>query len=590
MVDVGPHPRLRLGRAPLPGLPRRHGRVGRRRQLAPRPLAHGPHRQRAARADGCRHPRRPRLCRPRRERAQRSAGRPARRSRDVGARDHPAAGARLLLRHARERRRDRVRPPRRRRPCRRSHPDDLVETRPEAPLATLTRAQETDLPASAKVTYITAGGDYAGSRGGSAPPRRPQRPRGARRSAPGARAEQAAEIAEVWLFEAWAARERAKFALPPSRLALEPGDVVGLAANGRSHLLRITEVGEHGVRDIEARGLDPDVYAQRAGRRPRPGRQRRRHRRPAVRGVPRPAAAARRRAARRGYVAAAQSPWPGPIAIYRSPDDLGLPAGGAGAGLRRHRRHPRPAARRRHLALRPRHQPSASSSTAARSPPSPSSPCSAAPTSPPFATRMASGRCCSSSPPPSPRPRPTRSPASCAARPAPSTPCAAPVAAGARFVLLDGAPARIDLTEDEIGLAYNWKCGPASRDIGSPNYVDATHTFTGEGLKPLSPVHVRGLAQRRRRPRSDVGAPHAHRRRQLGLRSTCRSAKPRSATRSTSSTAATSVRTLTATSPAATYTAAEQTADFGAPQSSISLRLYQLSATRGRGTPRAAIV
>ena len=45
-------------------------------------------------------------------------------------------------------------------------------------------------------------------------------------------------------------------------------------------------------------------------------------------------------------------------------------------------------------------------------------------------------------------------------------------------------------------------------------------------------------------------------------------------------------RTLTATTPAATYTAAEQTADFGAPQSSISLRLYQLSATRGRGTAR----
>ena len=78
-------------------------------------------------------------------------------------------------------------------------------------------------------------------------------------------AEQAAEIAEVWLFEAWAARERAQFALPPSRLALEPGDVVDVTANGRSHLLRITEIGEHGVRDIEARGLDPDVYANAPG-------------------------------------------------------------------------------------------------------------------------------------------------------------------------------------------------------------------------------------------------------------------------------------------------------------------------------------
>jgi hypothetical protein len=47
------------------------------------------------------------------------------------------------------------------------------------------------------------------------------------------------------------------------------------------------------------------------------------------------------------------------------------------------------------------------------------------------------------------------------------------------------------------------------------------------------------------------------------------------------------VRTLTATSPAATYSSADQTTDFGAPQSSVSLRLYQLSATRGRGTPPA---
>ena len=50
------------------------------------------------------------------------------------------------------------------------------------------------------------------------------------------------------------------------------------------------------------------------------------------------------------------------------------------------------------------------------------------------------------------------------------------------------------------------------------------------------------------------------------------------------------VRTLAATSPAATYTSADQTADFGSPQSSIALRIYQMSATRGRGTPREATV
>jgi hypothetical protein len=48
------------------------------------------------------------------------------------------------------------------------------------------------------------------------------------------------------------------------------------------------------------------------------------------------------------------------------------------------------------------------------------------------------------------------------------------------------------------------------------------------------------------------------------------------------------VRTISITAPAATYTAAQQTADFGSPQSSIAVRVYQLSAIVGRGRPAAA--
>ena len=48
------------------------------------------------------------------------------------------------------------------------------------------------------------------------------------------------------------------------------------------------------------------------------------------------------------------------------------------------------------------------------------------------------------------------------------------------------------------------------------------------------------------------------------------------------------VRTLTATTPTVVYTAAEQTADFGAAQPAYDIRVYQMSATYGRGTPRAA--
>ena len=203
----------------------------------------------------------------------------------VGARGPAAAGARLLLRRARERRRASSSPIAA--PSRRAAELDAdASGRGNAPahaLATLTRAQETELPASAKLTYIAAAGDY--------PAAVEEARRLAGRSGRVAiadlplvlDAEQAAQIAEVWLFEAWAARERASFALPPSRLALEPGDVVALAVDGRSRLLRITEIGEHGARDIEARGIDPEVYAAPSRRAAPAGGGAGRHRRPAAR-------------------------------------------------------------------------------------------------------------------------------------------------------------------------------------------------------------------------------------------------------------------------------------------------------------------
>ena len=61
-----------------------------------------------------------------------------------------------------------------------------------------------------------------------------------------------------------------------------------------------------------------------------------------------------------------------------------------------------------------------------------------------------------------------------------------------RFVLLDGAVRPIDMSRDDIGLAFNWKSGPASRDIGHASYAAAAHTFRGTGLLPYSPTHLRG--------------------------------------------------------------------------------------------------
>ena len=50
------------------------------------------------------------------------------------------------------------------------------------------------------------------------------------------------------------------------------------------------------------------------------------------------------------------------------------------------------------------------------------------------------------------------------------------------------------------------------------------------------------------------------------------------------------VRTITATATSAEYSAADQTTDFGSPQSSITVKIYQMSAMVGRGIEATAII
>ena len=161
-----------------------------------------------------------------------------------------------------------------------------------------------------------------------------------------------------------------------------------------------------------------------------------------------------------------------------------------------------------------------------------------------------------------------------------------PLPAGARFVLLDGAVTAVDMAPGEIGLAYTWRCGPANRDLGNPSYVETTHAFTGEGLKPLSPAHVRGA-----RSAGDLSLSWVRRTR-IGGDSWDAVEVPLAEESERYEVdildGSTVRRTLAITAPTATYTAADQTTDFGALQPSISLRVYQLSTVFGRGTPAAA--
>ena len=160
-----------------------------------------------------------------------------------------------------------------------------------------------------------------------------------------------------------------------------------------------------------------------------------------------------------------------------------------------------------------------------------------------------------------------------------------PVAAGARFVLLDGALARVDMGPDEVGLAYSWRCGPVSRNIGDTSYLDTAHAFRGLGLRPLSPMHIRGV-----RSGGDLALSWVRRTR-IGGDSWDSVEVPLAEDTERYEVDILDgpdvVRTISSTTPSLTYTAAEQTADFGAPQSSLSLRVYQLSPVFGRGSPHA---
>ncbi|MGD9922334.1 MAG: glycoside hydrolase/phage tail family protein, partial [Pseudorhodoplanes sp.] len=110
-----------------------------------------------------------------------------------------------------------------------------------APLR-LVRAQETELPREVSLGFVDGRNDYrrgaAASRrlvGGSA--------RLVQNDIAMVTGGKAAERrAEIWLQDLWAGRERADFSLPPSRIALTPGDVIGLTADGRRRVLELRDI------------------------------------------------------------------------------------------------------------------------------------------------------------------------------------------------------------------------------------------------------------------------------------------------------------------------------------------------------------
>lgn len=71
----------------------------------------------------------------------------------------------------------------------------------------------------------------------------------------------------------------------------------------------------------------------------------------------------------------------------------------------------------------------------------------------------------------------------------------APTAAGARLVLLDGASEPVALPDHERGVSLLWRFAAAGRALSAEDLYDLAAAYESLDLRPLSPVHVRGVRE-----------------------------------------------------------------------------------------------
>ena len=134
---------------------------------------------------------------------------------------------------------------------------------------------------------------------------------------------EARSIAERWLSEGRVARDALGCALPPSALAITPGDVVALRAPAGGGLYRLDRVEELGHRALSAVRVEPAIYEA-------PVIDERRSRPPAV-AAPTPVHVefldlpllTGEEVPHAPHVAVARRPWAGPVAVYSAKEDFG---------------------------------------------------------------------------------------------------------------------------------------------------------------------------------------------------------------------------------------------------------------------------
>ena len=467
--------------------------------------------------------------------------------------------------------------------------DELVASR-EGEALELVRAQETELPQALKWQVARADEDYDAA---LVEARRitVDTTRIASESFPMAiPPEEAERRCRRALMEAWIGRETVTFRLPPSRLALDPADVIRLVHDSREIELRLVSIADSEGRGMEAVRQDRAAYDLPPGD-PRPATLTR----SVVFGAPDVVLLnlpqlSEEQPAHRPMVAAHAVPWPGEMAVFRSPGADGfalLTTFGSRAriGTLVSDFYPGPTSRFdlgntlvvdlvsgtlesvTDLTLF-----GGANALAVESAPGKWEIVQAG-----AAELIAPGRY-----------RLTR-----LLRGQRGTEAAMgnPAPAGARVAVLDSELASLPIAEADLGLPWNWRIGPAARAVSDASYTALTFTPAGRGLVPFAPVHI-GQPWRMARSPGDLTIRWTRRSRALVADAWEQVEVPLAEDLESYDVqildGAVVKRTLASGTTSVVYNAAQQTADWGAPLGpgqTLAIRIYQLSNRLGRGDP-----
>ena len=482
--------------------------------------------------------------------------------------------------------------PRDRRPAATLGLDDLAAgERADGEVIELVRAQETELPQALKWQVLNAEEDY------DAMTVEARRATGealrvtSESFAIATIASDADRRCRRALLEEWVGRETASFRLPPSRLALDPGDVVQLDHDSRLTSLRLTSTADAGARLVEAVRTDAAAF----GLAPGPEREPRAPR-PVVYGPPSVAfldlpQLRESVPAHQPLAAVYTVPWPGRVAVWRSPGEdgfelvtiLGRPArmGTLVGDL-----YPGPTSRfdlGNVAVVDLAFGTLASVTDVALFGGANALAVEAAPgvwevLQFGVAELIAPGRY-----------RLTRL---LRGQRGTESAMGAPAPAGARVVMLDEALAPLPIGEVALGLETNWRIGPASKPVSDRSYRALSFTPEGVGLRPFSVGHVEQPWRTAREP-GDLVIRWTRRSRALAADSWNAAEVPLAEETEAYEVevldGATGKRTLSTAMTSVTYAAAQQTADWGAllgPGDTLDIRIFQLSALVGRGSQK----